>query len=151
YDVLEMNGWSLGLETRTDVTADVPLLDKIADGASSAGASQVTISVEPGSFTGPIVVSPGVPMRVDQPVGLVTTTGGYLARIDRQGMPPSPYSVTSLVGRRGEAAGEWSISALRAAGATYPNGLERYRSVAKGLIGPNARALEERVVSESGG
>jgi Transglutaminase-like superfamily/TgpA N-terminal domain len=149
YDVIETSGWSIGPETQTDQAANARLFDEIADDGSGVGASEVTISVQPGSFTSPIVLSPGVPMQVDQPVGLVMTTGRYLSRIDLT-HGTSRYTVTSLVGRRGNAPGEWSDSALRTAGRAYPSDMQRYTWVAEGSVGPNARVLEQRIVTAAG-
>jgi transglutaminase superfamily protein len=148
YDVIGTNGWSVGPSTTTSEAADANLADSIADDVDVAGLSETTTSVEPGTFTSSIVLSPGVPMRVDQPVTLTTTgPGGYLSRIDRQG--PSSYDVTALVG--GEGSASWSVGALRAAGTDYPADIaNRYLGVATGTIGPNARALEQRIVASSG-
>jgi transglutaminase-like putative cysteine protease len=144
YDVIDTRGWSVGPETQTDAAANARVFDEIADGVSGVGSSALTISVEPGSFTTPIVLTPGVPMQVDQPVVLVTGPGNYLSSMSRPGT--SRYRLTSLVSRPGNAPGEWSASALRAAGRADLSGdLQRYTWVAEGSIGPNARALEQRI------
>ena len=149
YDVIDTKGWSIGPETQTDQAANARVFDQIADGVSGVGSSAVTISVEPGTFTSPIVLSPGVPMQVDQPVVLVTGPGNYLSSMSRPGT--SRYRVTSLVSRPGNALGEWSVPALRTAARTDPGGdLQRYTWVAEGSIGPNARALEQRIAAAAG-
>jgi len=149
YDVIDTKGWSIGPETQTDHAANARLFDGIADGVSAAGSSEVTISVQPGSLTSPIVLSPGVPMQVDQPVVLVTGPGNYVSSMSRQGT--SRYRITSLVSRPGNALGEWSLSALRAAARTDTSGdMQRYTWVAEGSIGPNTRALEQRVAAAAG-
>jgi transglutaminase-like putative cysteine protease len=50
-----------------------------------------------------------------------------------------------------EDTGGWNVEALRTAGTTYPTEVrERYLGVPPNVIGPNARAIEDRVVAAAG-
>jgi len=60
YDVIGLRGWSVGPSTKTALPANAGLADKVADDVSASGQSQVTVSVEPGSFSSSLVLSPGV-------------------------------------------------------------------------------------------
>jgi transglutaminase-like putative cysteine protease len=151
YDVIGLQGWSTGQSASTTEPASASLSNKTADGAGVASRSQITFSVQPGAFTGSTVLTPGVPITIDQPVTLTTTsTDGYLSRIDRQGA--GAYRVTALVGGAADASAASSVGALRSAGTGYPTEITaRYLGITPGTIGPHARALENRVVAQAAG
>ena len=150
FDAIGLRGWTVGSTAETSKQANARLLDSFADDVTAAGQDEISITVQPGSFDSSIVLTPGIPSVVDQPVTLVTSSvGGYLSTVERNGN--GRYSLTALVGRAGDGPGEWNDAALRTAGTAYPAEInERYLGVMPESIGPNAYALEQEIAAAAG-
>jgi transglutaminase-like putative cysteine protease len=151
YDIIDVKGWRIGPAIQTQRSANSPLLDKMADNPDAVGLRDLSFTVVPDSFHGSIVLSPATPIRVNTPVRLSTIgEGGYFARADREG--GSPYGVTALVSGPGNDPGEYNVAALRVTSTEYPTEItQRYLGVAAGSIGPNAKALEDKVKAQANG
>jgi len=149
YDIIDVRGWRIGPSVQTERAPNSALLDQMADNPDPVGQQDLRFTVIPDTFRGSVVLSPATPIHVDTTVRLSTIgQSGFFARADRNG--GSNYSVQALVGERGDETGEYNLEALRAAGTDYPAEIsQRYLGVAEGSIGPNAKALENRVVAES--
>ena len=151
YDIIDVKGWRIGPSIQTQRAANSPLLDQMADNPSAVGQHALDFTVVPDTFRSSIVLSPATPTKVNTPVRLFTIgDDGYFARADREG--GSTYGVTALVGGPGNDPGEYNVSALRATSTEYPTEItQRYLNVAEGSIGPNAKALEDKVKAKADG
>jgi transglutaminase-like putative cysteine protease len=151
YDIIDIKGWRIGPSIQTQRAANSPLLDQMADNPDAVGQRALDFTVVPDTFRGSIVLSPATPTRVNAPVRLSTIgDDGYFARADRVG--GTTYGVTALVGGPGNDPGEYNVSALRQTSTEYPTEItQRYLNVAEGSIGPNARALENKVKAQADG
>jgi transglutaminase-like putative cysteine protease len=150
YDRIDLKGWSQSTSTTSVVPADTGLLDQRADNVAPAGRHTFTFTVTPTEFRSGTILSPQTPIAVDEPVRL-TTVGqdGYFATMDRDG-GSGAYTVTALTPVDGNDPGQLNLAALRATSTTYPQGIsDLYLGVAAGSLGPNAQALEAKIVAEA--
>jgi transglutaminase-like putative cysteine protease len=114
------------------------------------GLRTITFSVMPASGANSVelpMVSPATPVSAGETVRL-TLIGeeGFFASMRREGGRTTEYEFTARTAVRGEGDGELNDAALRAAGSRYPAEIvERYLDVGDGIIGPNARALQDRI------
>lgn len=147
YDEFSGSGWNQTVTERRAVAANDPLLEGSVDLPPEEGQVAVSVVVRPAAYRGRNLLAPGSPVRVDRPSFVeLTAEGGAVAGIelDRAG---TPYTVTGLVHAIGdETPGGLTANRLRAAGRAYPPEIaSRYLQVPAGAIGPEARALLERV------
>ncbi|HWP63955.1 MAG TPA: transglutaminase domain-containing protein, partial [Candidatus Binatia bacterium] len=147
YDQFIGNGWNQTVAERRAVEANGPLLEGSVDAPPEEGQVAVSVVVRPAAYRGRSLLAPGSPAQVDRPsVVELTGEGGSVAGIelDRAG---TPYTVTGLVHAIGdETPGGLTANRLRAAGRAYPPEIAaRYLQVPEGAIGPEARALLDRV------
>lgn len=150
YDRIDLNSWGQSAPTISDVQPGTGVLDKRADNVTPAGRHAFTFTVTPAEFRDATVLSPQTPIEVDQAVR-VTTVGqdGYLATIDRT-EGNGAYTVTALTAVDGNDPGQLNLAALRATSMTYPQEVsDLYLGVAVGSLGPNAQALEAKIVAEA--
>lgn len=149
YDRLELTGWSVSDAATIGREPSAPLLEGLSDDVAAANRRQVLVTVTPQDFSGSTILSPQTPIGVDEPTRLTVLAGGYFASLDRDG-GSGPYSVTALVPVSGNEPGQLSEAALRAAGQDYPKEvMDLYLPVAAGSIGPDAQALEDKIVAEA--
>jgi Transglutaminase-like superfamily len=150
YDLIGLKDFAHS-ETRIVVRkAGTPLLDTLADDATQAGLRTFTLTVDPIGFDQSTMVSPATPVEADERsrVSYVGETG-FLAMLDRDG-GSGPYEITSRVLVNGNGPGQVNETALRAAGADYPSEVVAlFTRVEPGSFGPNARALEARILAET--
>jgi transglutaminase-like putative cysteine protease len=149
YDRLEQTGWSLSethtieLDRGTAVPAGLP------ESISTEGRRELAITITPGDFSGPTILSPQTPISVDEPTRLLVVASGDSAAVERNGNS-GPYTLTTLIPVAGSDPGELNQSALRAASVAYPQVVrDLYLGVAEGSLGPDARALEAKIVSQA--
>jgi len=146
YDRIEPDGYRIG-DSRTAVRpAGTSLLQGTADDVGAGDLQRVTLTIVPGSFTSPIVLSPATPVLVDRSVRL-TAVGqdGYFAQLERDGH--GPYTVTAVLPPVG-------VPILRAPDPTYPLDLvTTYTALPPQAVGPNLARLRDEVVrtAASGG
>jgi transglutaminase-like putative cysteine protease len=149
YDRLELTGWSMSDAATIVRDASAPLLEGMADDVLPEGHTELAISVTPGDFRESTILSPATPVNVDEPTRITVLRSGYLATVDRDG-GSGTYILRALVPVLGDGPGELNQEALRAAGQDYPADVSSlYLSVVDGQIGPDARALENKVVAEA--
>jgi transglutaminase-like putative cysteine protease len=148
YDRIELSGWSIS-DTSTVVRASSePLMDGLSDDVPLEGRKELAVTVTPDDFTASTILSPQTPLRVDVPTRLTVLGSGYFATVDRDGS--GPYLLRALVPVTGDGPGELNQEALRAAGQDYPAEVQAlYTAVADGSIGPDAQALENKIVAEA--
>jgi transglutaminase-like putative cysteine protease len=146
YDRLDMDGMSVSHRTTTTRPSGASLFDRMADDVDPTGLRRFTFTVQPVSFTGPMVLSPATPIEVDRAVRLTTVgTSGFFAIVERDGH--DPYTVTALVPAVDGARGAADESVLRAAGTVYPpEVVALYTAEIPGVFGPNLGALRDEVV-----
>ena len=78
-----------------------------------------------------------------------SATDGYFARARARRRARAVHGHGARPGRRATTPGELNEAALRAAGTDYPpRSRELYLQVADGAIGPNAQALEDKILAE---
>jgi hypothetical protein len=150
YDQINLNGWTQTNSTTIVRQPDTQLLEGLADAVDPAGLHSFTFTVTPGEFHGPTIVSPGMPVEVNQPTRL-TYVGhtGYFAMLERDG-GSGPYTVTALTQPPVSTPGQLTQAELRVAGTKYPQEVkDLYLQVAPGSIGTNARKLEAKVRAEA--
>ena len=149
YDRLELTGWSVSDASTIVREPSAPLLEGLSDDVVAAGRRQLLVTVTPEDFRGSTILSPQTPINVDEPTRLTVLAGGYFASLDRDG-GSGPYGVTALVPVSGNEPGQLNEAALRAAGQDYPQEvMDLYLPVAAGSIGPDAQALEDKIVAEA--
>lgn len=150
YDVIGLKEFARS-ETQTVVrTAGTPLMDTLADDAAQAGLRTVTFTVDPIGFDSSTMLAPATPVEADKGsrVSYIGETG-FFATLDRAG-GSGPYTITSRVPVPGIGPGQLNVAALRAAGTDYPpEVVALFTGVEPGSLGPNARALEARIVAEA--
>jgi hypothetical protein len=146
YDQIDRTGLSISHPDTTLRPAATSLLNGMADDVDPAGLRRLAFTVQPVSFTGPLVLSPATPVDVDRPVRLTTVgTSGFFATVERDG--GGPYTVTALVPAAAGALGADDESALRAAGTGYPpEVVTLYTAEVPGMFGPNLGALRDEIV-----
>jgi transglutaminase-like putative cysteine protease len=153
YDRILPTNWEQ-TDTRTvAVAAGSPIGGGTADDPGAGpGPRTFTFTVIPAAYTDSRMVSPATPVLAGEDVRLtVIGDAGFFGSIDRgaQGIT-SEYELTALTAVRGDGAGELNAAALRATGTDYPPEVAaRYLVVEPGLIGPNARALRDRIRNEA--
>ncbi len=150
YDRIDLNGWSMSDTTTVGRAAGEALLSGYADSVAPDGRREVSFRVTPADFRGSTILSPAIPVNVDEGTRLtVIGQTGYFATADRDG-GGGPYTVTALVPVEGNDRGQLNQEALRAAGTDYPREVRSlYLGVTDGQFGPFARDLEARIVAES--
>ena len=157
WDIIEPTSWDQSPVSRIDRAAGAPLLDGMADDVAPEGRKTVTFTVHPASFRQSTIVSPETPVKVDQPVRVLSLgEAGYFTGVDRVDETAS-YTVTSLAGVEGNAPGEWNVASLRAAAPTVadadypPEILALYATKPDAsLIGPDTLLLERKIALEAG-
>ena len=149
YDRIELTGWSVTNSATVNREASAALLEGLADNVAPEGRKELAVTITPEDFSGSTVLSPQTPISVDTQTQLTVVGSGYLAYLDRQGGGPA-YAIRALVPVSGDDPGQLNEEALRAAGTDYPEEvLALYLEVAPGSIGPDARALQEKIVAEA--
>ncbi len=151
YDSFDGHSWQ-----QLDTTGYTrPAGADIAAGSADApptgvGVAQVTVQVTPANYGGDTFVSPGSPIKVDQPSEVITSgQDGPLveARLTYGINPDEPYTVTAVVDQthgNGALAGNW----LAAAGTSYPAWISRYLDIRPGSIGPVTSGLAQSLVQQ---
>lgn len=150
YDKIDLRVWSDTSTSLLDRPASTRVLEGQADDVTRPGVRRVRFTVSPGSFDASTIVSPATPIEVDVPTRLsVIGEEGYFARLVRSGN--GPYTVIALVTELGDGPGQLDQNALASAGTDYPTDIRgHYLDVAPELLGPNARALRDRVREQAG-
>ncbi len=150
YDRLELTGWSISDTSSLVRGPGTVLLDGLPDNVSAEGRRELIATVTPADFDGSTILSPQTPVSVDEPTRLtVLAATGYFASLERDG-EDGPYTLRALVPVSGNEPGQLNEEALRAAGQDYPPEVSSlYLGVAEGSIGPDARALANKVVAEA--
>ena len=150
YDVIGLKEFARS-ETKIAVRkAGTPLMDTLADDAAQAGLRTFTFTVDPIGFDSSTMLAPATPVEADEGsrVSYIGETG-FFATLDRDG-GSGPYTITSRVPVPGIGPGQLNVAALRAAGMDYPpEVVALFTGVEPGSLGPNARALEARIVAEA--
>ena len=150
YDVIGLKEFARS-ETKIAVRkAGTPLMDTLADDAAQVGLRTVTFTVDPIGFDSSTMVAPATPVEADEGsrVSYIGETG-FFATLDRDG-GSGPYTITSRVPVPGIGPGQLNVAALRAAGTDYPpEVVALFTGVEPGSLGPNARALEARIMAEA--
>jgi transglutaminase-like putative cysteine protease len=151
YDRILPTGWQqTDVRTVTRPAGTSLLEGTIDDPGMRAGLRTFTFTVTPASTAnsaGLPMVSPANPVSAGEKVRL-TLIGkeGFFASMRRDGSTTTEYEVTARTQVRGDGGGELNDMALRAAGNRYPTEIvERYLAVADGILGPNARALQQKI------
>ena len=114
------------------------------------GLRTVTFTVDPIGFDSSTMLAPATPVEADEGsrVSYIGETG-FFATLDRAG-GSGPYTITSRVLVPGSGLGQLNVAALRAAGTEYPpEVVALFTGVEAGSLGPNARALEARIMAEA--
>lgn len=149
YDRIELTGWSMSSTSSVNRAADAPLLDGLAENVVAEGRRELAVTITPEDFSGSTILSPQTPISVNSQTRLTVVGSGYLALIDREGGGRS-YGVRALVPVNGDDPGQLNEEALRAAGTDYPEEVRAlYLGVAEGAIGPDAQALQDKIVAEA--
>jgi transglutaminase-like putative cysteine protease len=149
YDRLELTGWNTGATSTISRDASAAILEGLADNVPADGRRELSVTVTPGDFRGPTILSPDAPIGVNEPTKVSVLGTGYFATVERNGGDGS-YGLVASVPVSGEEPGQLNEEALRAAGQEYPQEVrDFYLGVSEGSIGPDARALEEKIVAEA--
>ena len=149
YDRLELTGWSTSATSTVARDPSAPLLEGLADDVPSEGRQELAVTVTPEDFGGPTILSPDAPIGINQPTRVSVLGSGWFATLERTGGSGS-YGLRALVPVYGEEPGQLNQEALRAAGQDYPQEVrDFYLGVAAGAIGPDAQALEDKIVAEA--
>jgi transglutaminase-like putative cysteine protease len=152
FDQITPTGYAISDPRETERPPQTPILEGTADDVDPAGLRQVTFTIQPGSFTSPVVLAPAVPLRVAQSTRLTTVgENGYFANLEREG--GGPYTVTALVppGPEGSSGGGAILSGgapiLPSASPAYPKELlNTYTQLPAQTIGPSLAALRDEIV-----
>lgn len=148
YDRIELTGWNTGATSTVSRDPSTSLLEGLADDVPLDGRRELAVTVTPADFGGPTVLSPDAPISVDQRARVSVLGAGWFATVERDG--DGSYGLRALVPVSGEEPGQLNEEALRAAGQVYPQEVrDFYLGVIEGSIGPDARALSDRVVAEA--
>jgi len=149
YDRIELSGWSTSASLTIPRDTGAVLLDGLADNVPPEGRRELAVTVIPEAFGGSTILSPDAPIGVNQPTKVSVLGSGYFATVERDGGSGS-YGLRALVPVYGEEPGQLNQEALRAAGQDYPQEVrDYYLDVAPGAIGPDAKALEDKIVAEA--
>ena len=149
YDRLELTGWNTSATSTISRDTSVDLLDGLADNVPAVGRRELAVTVNPGDFRGPTVLSPDAPILVNQPTRISVLGSGYFATVERDGGDGS-YQLRAMVPVYGDEPGQLNEEALRAAGQDYPQEVrDLYLGVTEGSIGPEARVLVEKIVADA--
>jgi transglutaminase-like putative cysteine protease len=149
YDRIELTGWNTSATSTLARDAGTDLLNGLADNVPTEGRRELAVSVTPGDFRGPTVLSPDAPILVDQPTRISVLGSGYFATVERDG-GDGTYQLRAMVPAYGDEPGQLNEEALRAAGQDYPQEVrDFYLGVIDGSMGPDARALEEQIVADA--
>jgi transglutaminase-like putative cysteine protease len=149
YDRLELSGWSMSDASTIVRGPSTTLLEGLADDVPAEGRRELAVTITPEDFNGSTILSPATPVKVDESTRLTVLGTGYFATIDRDG-GTGPYVLRALVPVTGDEAGQLNEEALRAAGQDYPQEVTNlYMAVPDGSIGPDAQALEDKIVAEA--
>lgn len=148
YDRIELTGWSMSDTSTISRAEGTALLEGLADAVPSEGRRELAVTVTPGDFSGATILSPDTPISVNQPTRISVLGSGYFGTLERDGR--GSYGLRALVPVYGEEPGQLNQEALRAAGQDYPQEVrDFYLGVAEGAIGPDAQALEDKIVAEA--
>lgn len=149
YDRLELSGWSMSGASTLVRDASTPLMEGLADDVAAEGRSELAVTITPADFDGSTILSPATPISVDESTRLTVLGAGYFATADRNGGNGS-YVLRALVPVTGDQPGQLNEEALRATGQDYPAEVASlYLGVPDGAIGPDAQALEDKIVAEA--
>jgi len=149
YDRLELSGWGMSDASTLVRDATSPLMEGLADDVTAEGRSELAVTITPADFTGSTILSPATPISVDETIRLTVLGPGYFASADRDG-GSGPYVLRALVPVFGDQPGQLNEAVLRAAGQDYPAEVASlYLGVPDGAIGPDAQALEDKIVAEA--
>jgi hypothetical protein len=150
YDVIGLKDFARSEARLVVRKAGTPLMDSLADDATGVGLHTLTFTVDPIGFSQSTMLSPATPVEADERsrVSYIGETG-FFATLDRDG-GSGPYEIASRVLVPGNAPGELNKAALRGAGTNYPQEVVAFfTGVEAGSLGPNARALEARIMAEA--
>jgi transglutaminase-like putative cysteine protease len=152
YDEFDGTGWSWSDQATTDRAANQSVLAGTLEPPIDDGRRSVTVTVDPATYRGSTVLSPGSPAVVSRSTRL-TTLGpdGFYASLDTlQGNVG--YQITGLVPLLGDADPKGlTENRLRAAGTDYPAEVRaRYLDFPANAVGPDATALIKRVEAAIG-
>ena len=149
YDRIDLTSASVGPSTSIERPADQLLLKGLADDVTFEGHHQVSFVITPDTYRDPTILSPQTPVRVNVNTSLTAVgDGGYFATVQRDGH--DPYTVEALTPVDGNEVGQLNEEALRAASTVYPDDVKRlYLGVAEGQLGPDAEALEAKILAEA--
>jgi transglutaminase-like putative cysteine protease len=149
YDRIELTGWSLSDASTIVRGPGSALLDGMADDVPSEGRRELAVTITPADFNGSTILSPATPVSVDESTRVTVLRTGYFGTLDRDGGSGS-YNLRALVQVTGDEPGQLNEEALRAAGQDYPQEvIDLYLGVPDGAIGPDARALQDKIVAEA--
>jgi transglutaminase-like putative cysteine protease len=149
YDRIELSGWSVSNASTIVRDPSSPLMEGLADDVTSEGRSELAVTITPADFNGSTILSPATPINVDESTRLTVLGSGFFAMADRNG-GNGAYVLRALVPVTGDQPGQLNEEALRAAGQDYPVEVASlYLGVPEGAIGPDAQALEDKIVAEA--
>lgn len=148
YDRIELTAYSASATATVSRDASSPLLEGLADDIPTEGRRDLTATVTPEDYGGPTVLSPDSPIMVNQPSRVSVLGTGWFSTVERDG--GGSYELRASVPVIGEEPGQLNEEALRAAGQDYPQEvLDFYLDFAEGSIGPDAQALEDKIVASA--
>jgi transglutaminase-like putative cysteine protease len=149
YDQIDLKGWSQTDTTTAVIPAAGRIEDQLADDVDRTARRSVTFTVSPEDFRATTILSPATPNEINQSVRLSTVgKDGYFATLDRTG-PSEPYTVTALTPTIGNDPGQLNDAALEATGTDYPQEIKDLYLGGLDSMGPNANALEAKIVAEA--
>jgi transglutaminase-like putative cysteine protease len=152
YDKFDGTGWSWSTQATTVRDANASILDGTAEPPIEDGRRSVTVTVDPATYRGSTVLSPGSPTDVSRETRL-TTLGpdGFYAALDTLEGNVG-YQITGLVPLLGDDDPKGlTENRLRAAGTDYPAEVKAtYLGVPTNAVGPDATALLTRVKAAIG-
>lgn len=155
YDRITEYGYETSNARQSVRPPQTAILQGTADDIDPEGLHEVTLTVQPASFTNPLVLSPAWPFHVDQGTRLTTVgKSGYFAYLERDGS--GPYTVTALVAAApaGDSGGGailgGGVPILQSADPGYPPELlSTYTQLPPQTLGPNLSALRDEVVQSA--
>ena len=143
FDQFDLTGWSRTAVIEEPRIAEDPLLtEAYADWVGEEGREEVQFTVVPDGFRGANVLSPQMPLTVDEAANLLTVgEDGYFSAVERAG--EGAYTVTALVPVVGdEDPRGLTENRLRVAGTDYPAEVrELYLAVPDGAMPPDGDAF----------
>lgn len=150
YDRFELGGWTRSQDIQIGRAPTTDLLTGTGDAVPDDVLRPLQATIIP-ERSRREVFSPGLPGTIDQPVTLRLVGGaGFLHAVERESSD-QPYTITALVPASEEDGGR-TAARLRAAGTDYPAEIEALygrATLPAGSIGPEARALLDRIVEEA--